>query len=100
MQYAGRRGGSSHGRWHRCCRQRPSIVSPGGATGGQALHGGAGRGPAAAGLGLGAVPWAGRRGTPGGVSPGGWHPALLGLRRGAGCCPLTPREQGCDELSG
>lgn len=61
MQYAGRRGGSSHGRWHRCCRQRPSIVSPGGAAGGQALHGGAGRGPAAAGLGLGAVPWAGWR---------------------------------------
>lgn len=28
------------------------------------------------------------------------HPALLGLGRGAGCCPLTPREQGCDELSG
>lgn len=100
MQYAGRRGGSSHGRWHRCCGQRPSIVSPGGAAGGWALHGGPGRDPAAAGLGLGAG-WRGTRGGGGGASPGlGEHPALLGLRRGAGCCPLTPREQGCDELSG
>lgn len=85
MQYAGRRGGSSHGRWHRCCGRRPSIVSPGGDAGGQAPRGGAEIGP---GLGLEAVSWAGWSGAQGrGGHLEWWHPALLGLRRGVGCCP-------------
>lgn len=82
------------GRWHRCCRQSPSIVSPGG--------------PGRA-WGCGERPTGSRAGFRGCLlallERGGechleGHPALLGLGWGAGSCPLTPREQGGHEFSG
>lgn len=87
------RGGCSHGRWHRCCGQKPSIVSPGG----PGPVWGCEERPSSSRAGLGAVSWScWRRGE---CHLEG-HPALLGLRWEAGSCPLTPQQQRGHELSG